>query len=606
MSDDNYNHAIIGNGRSCALIDDDSSIVFCCLPDFDSGTVFAKILDEERGGTFGLSQVQGNVKKQAYVNKTAIFKTTFEGPDGSFEVIDFMPKQCHETEYANRDDAASDIVRIIRPLDGSPKVNINYDPKLEYARFPTHSESYLNNSIKSTSIGQDATGARMYESCYLYTNVPHDVILDGGAFTLEEPKFFILSYHDKIVEPDQEIAELLLQATHAYWLQWTARTHYSLKYRDEVLRSAITLKLLQFSPTGAVLAAATTSLPETIGEVRNWDYRFCWVRDGSMTIDVLHQIGHKRMAKRFINWLIHTAPTKDDNLQIMYGIRGEKQLTEETLEHLSGYLGSAPVRIGNAAYKQKQHDIYGILMDLIYRDLESRGVPTNTPTPEALDRRWTQVRSIVKSVEEHWRDPDRGIWEIRGEGKHFVFSKVLCWVAVDRAIKFARIIGKFEWADQQLALRDAIHDDVYERGWNDKIGAFSQTYGCDHLDASNLLMAEYGFIDHKNPRFISTVKASNEQLCKNGLLFRYINTDDFGEPTSAFSVCSFWMVKALAKCGMREEAKRRFDELLSYANPHGLYGEDLDFETKRHLGNFPQAYCHLALIDCALEIDKHG
>ena len=605
MSLENYNYAIIGNSRSCALVDEYATIVFACLPDFDSGTVFAKILDQKIGGSFGIEAVEGHVESQAYLYNTAILHTRFVTSEGSFEVIDFMPKQYNDVLHEDRDDAASDIIRIILPISGKPRIKVNYDPRLEYSLFPTISECYPNNSIKSTSIGYNEDDSKMYESCYLYTNFANEAILKKQEITLEKPHYLILSYHDKIVEPNQEIAELQLQTTHAYWLQWSARTHSSTHYKSEVIRSAITLKLLQFSPTGAVLAAATTSLPETLGEVRNWDYRFCWIRDGSMTVDVLHKIGHQRMATRFIDWLIRAVPTKDDNLQIMYGIRGETDLTETTLDHLSGYLNSSPVRIGNDAYRQRQHDIYGILMDLIYRDLVSRGIPEYTPTPEALDRRWTRVRSIVKSVEEHWIQPDRGIWEIRGEAKHFVFSKVLCWVAVDRAIKFANIIGKHDWANTQEPLRDAIYHDVYEKGWNEEIGAFSQAYGCDNIDASNLLMAEYGFIDPKDPKFISTVKATDREISKDDLLYRYKNSDDFGEPSSAFSVCSFWMVKALARCGMRDEAKKRFEHLLSLGNPHGLYGEDLDFDSKRHLGNFPQAYCHLALIDCALELDQN-
>jgi GH15 family glucan-1,4-alpha-glucosidase len=282
----------------------------------------------------------------------------------------------------------------------------------------------------------------------------------------------------------------------------------------------------------------------------------------------------------------------------MYGLRGEKELTEETLDHLSGYLGSGPVRIGNAAYHQSQHDIYGILLDVVCQDIGER-----RRTPERLDQVWTRVRAVVRKVAESWREPDKGIWEIRGDERHFVFSKVLCWVAVDRGIKIARSLGKDAWAYKQEPLRDEIHETICREGWSDEAGAFTQSFGSPHLDASNLLMAEYGFLEPRDERFVKTVEASERDLCRDGLMYRYKNQDDFGEPTSAFTVCSFWMVKALASIGRRREARAMFERLLACANPHGLFAEDLDFETRRQLGNFPQAYSHLALIDCALELE---
>ena len=603
----NYNHGIIGNGRTCAIIDCDASIVFACMPDFDSGTVFASMLDINKGGHFGISMVDGEPVKQAYEKNTGILVTTFEGESGSFDVIDFMPRYSWDGKSRSRGDISSDIIRVLKPRSGNPSMVVDYAPKLDYAKFVTESFLFGEGRLKSTTSGKRKDGSKAYESCYLYTDLDPESILQKVSIPLTEQSYLLLSYHDKVIAPDREKIELKLQWTRAYWLLWAARTHRCDSYADEIIRSAITLKMLQFTPTGAVLAAATTSLPETIGEVRNWDYRFCWIRDGSMTVDILHRIGHHKMAESFINWMMHTVPTKDDSLQIMYGIRGEKILTEETLTHLSGYQASAPVRVGNAAYHQQQHDIYGILMDLIYKDLMHHDLPELHPAPEALDRRWTRVRSIIKTVEEYWQTPDRGIWEIRGEERHFVFSKVLCWVAVDRAIKIAERLGKHAWADAHRNLREEIHLDVCSKGWNDDIKAFTQTYHSTDLDSANLLMAEYGFIDPMDTRFISTVELSDKELCRDGLMYRYRNHDDFGEPSSAFTVCSFWMVKALARSGKRKEAQERFHTLLSYANPNGLYGEDLDFVTKRHLGNFPQAYSHLALIDCALELaeDSH-
>jgi alpha,alpha-trehalase len=593
----NYDHGMIGNGRTCALVDTDGSIVFACMPDFDSGTVFASLLDPERGGRFGLELEGGRVVSQQYERHTNVLVTRYEDDQGSvMEVVDFMPRYTWDGRAGARRDVASDIIRIVYPRAGTPRLRVRYEPKLEYARFETRT-FVQQDCIKSTSSGVLPSGRRVYESLYLYSDLPPASVMDGSAIplTVGEPRFFLLSYHDKVQRPDGDTVNLMLQRTRAYWLLWSARTHRTKRYSEPLVRSALALKMLQFNPTGAILAAATTSLPEAIGEGRNWDYRFCWIRDASMTVTVLRRLGHHSMAARFIDWMLLTVPTKDDHLQIMYGIRGERMLEEETLDHLSGYEGSPPVRIGNAAYHQEQHDIYGVLLDVVWLDVAAR-----SRTPESLDRVWTRTRAVARTVAERWSEPDRGIWEIRGDTRHFVFSKVLCWVAIDRAIRIAHALGKHAWADAESPLREQIRADILARGWNADVGAFTQTYDSADLDSSNLLLAEYGFLDGRDPRFVSTVRRIQEGLSRDGLLYRYRNSDDFGLPTSAFTVCSFWLVKALAAIGARDEAVRLFEDLLACANPKGLYGEDLDFATRRHLGNFPQAYSHLALIDCAL------
>jgi GH15 family glucan-1,4-alpha-glucosidase len=596
-----YHHGVIGNGRSCAVIDWDATIVFCCLPDFDSGTIFASILDEEKGGLMGIEMIGGSPVAQQYERKTNILVTTFESADKSevFRVIDFMPRYTWDGKAGALGDAASDVVRIIEPVLGEPEYRVLYQPKLEYARFETQSViSRAGTHIKSHTRGINDEGRLYYESIFLYTDINCEAVLNATPVRLDTTRYLLVSYHDKVQTPKRDTVQLMLQRTRAYWMLWSERTHLPSRYSEEVMRSALTLKMLQFDATGALVAAGTTSLPETIGEERNWDYRFCWIRDASMTVATLHKIGHPSMATRFVDWMMRTVPTKDDNLQIMYGLRGERDLHEETLDHLSGYLGSQPVRIGNAAYHQEQHDIYGILLDVVLQDLEER-----RKTPERLDQVWTRVRAVARTVADRWREPDRGIWEIRGERRHFVFSKVLCWVAIDRALKIARLLGKDEWADAHEALATEIHEVICRDGWSEEAGAFTQSFGVRDLDASNLLLAEYGFIDAKDPRFISTVEQSEKRLCRDGLMYRYRNQDDFGEPSSAFTVCSFWMVKALAGIGRKADARKMFEGLLAAANPHGLFAEDLDFETRRQLGNFPQAYSHLALIDCAIGLE---
>lgn len=588
---------IIGNGRTCALIDAHARIVFCCLPAFDSGTIFAQLLDENIGGSFDIAMVDGMAVDQHYLKNTNILITRFEGKEGSFEVVDFMPRYESDDLTDHKNDVGPDIVRKIRHLCGRPRIRVDFDPRLEYSLGTTVVVDD-GNLIKATTTWMD-DGQEVYESAYLWTDLDHQAVCDSRDIELTEDRFLFLSYHDKVQVPGMDLVDLMLQRTTVYWMLWADRTCIPVEYQQQVMRSALVLRMLQFSPTGAFLAAATTSLPESIGEERNWDYRFCWLRDGSMTVSTLNAIGHPKMATDFIDWMMRTVPTKDDSLQIMYGLRGEKDLTEHTLDHLAGYHGSRPVRIGNAAYSQEQHDIYGVIMDVIYQDLKLRH-----RTAAALDNIWTQARSIVRNVAQAWREPDRGIWEIRGDKRHFVFSKVLCWVAIDRAIKIAGLLEKDDWADQYRPLLQEIHDSICTHGWNDKVGAFVQSYDSDDLDASNLLMAQYGFIDAMDPRFISTVEKSRDQLCQDGLMYRYRNRDDFGKPKSAFTVCSFWLVKALASIQRKDEARELFHTLLDSANGHGLYGEDLDFETRRQLGNFPQAYSHLALIDCAIELSK--
>ena len=348
-----------------------------------------------------------------------------------------------------------------------------------------------------------------------------------------------------------------------------------------------------------MLAAATTSLPETIGEVRNWDYRFCWIRDASMVIKVITKLGHLKIVKNFIEFIIDLIPDKDEKLQIMYGINGEKMLTEKTLDHLSGYRDSKPVRIGNAAFIQKQNDIYGILMDAIHFHIEK--YIDETDKHEEL---WSIVKSIVWVVEHNWKQADKGIWEFRKEDRHFTFSKLLCWVAVDRAIKISEIIQSGKSAKKWEGLRTEIYNDIIENAWNDEVQSFTQSYGTLHLDASVLLMEYYGFIEANDPKYVKTVKAVEKELSHEGLLFRYKNDDDFGTPSSSFTVCTFWFISSLYKIGEKEKSKAMFDQLLSYSNHLGLFSEDIDFKSKRLLGNFPQAYSHLALIDTALNFNR--
>ena len=582
----NLNYGIIGNCKSSALINEDSSIEWCCLPQFDSASVFGKILDDEIGGSFRIECDDSYKISQKYLDKTAILLTRFDNGTDVFQLLDFMPRYQKDNGVYY---APPEITRLVKVIKGNPLIKVLYDPRLEYAQGET------KNYVKDDFIVSVVDDER-YDTLTLYTDLDKTSVLIGDEIKLDKDYFFKISYNEKIESFTIDDIKFEFEKTKVYWLNWCFKTPtFDNPYKEEILRSAITLKLLTFEKTGAVLAAATTSLPETIGEVRNWDYRFCWIRDASMVIKVIAKLGHQKIVKKFIEFIIDLIPDKDEKLQIMYGINGEKMLTEITLDHLSGYQGSKPVRIGNAAFIQKQNDIYGILMDAIHFQIEK--YMDETDKHEEL---WSIVKSIVWVVDHNWKQADKGIWEFRKEDRHFTFSKLLCWVAVDRAIKISDIIQSGKSAKKWESLRTEIHDDIYENAWNEEVQAFTQSYGTKHLDASILLMEPYGFIAAKDPKYVKTVKAIEKELSHEGLLFRYKNDDDFGTPSSSFTVCTFWFINSLYKIGEEEKSKEMFDQLLSYSNHLGLFSEDIDFKSKRLLGNFPQAYSHLALIDTAL------
>ena len=581
----NLDYGIIGNCISAALINKKGSIDWCCLPRFDSPSVFAKILDSKKGGAFEIITESNFDITQSYIEDSCILKTKFKNSKEEFEVIDFMPRFQDEKGYYH---APPEIIRLIKPIKGTPKVKFLYEPKLEYAQGTTSYENKKDHVVSYVDYP-------VHDSLFLYSNGSYNDLVNKKFQSLDKIRFFCISYNEKLTIPKLSDSLLDFERTKVYWFNWCSKTPIFEKYNNEILRSAMTLKLMTYDKTGAILAAITTSLPETIGEVRNWDYRFCWIRDASMVIRVISKLGHKRIVKNFIDFIVELIPDKAQKLQIMYGINGEQRLTEEFLDHLSGYKNSKPVRIGNAAYSQKQNDIYGILMDAIHAEIKE--VKSDFKRTEEI---WSIVKGIVWVVKNNWMKPDKGIWEFRSEDLHFTFSKVLCWVAIDRAIKVAKIVGKEDAVKKWNPIKIAIKKDIETNAWNEKVKAYTQSYGSDYLDASVLLIEQYGFVDANEDRFISTVNVIEKELAYDGLLYRYKNKDDFGLPTSSFTVCTFWFIKSLIKIGQFEKAKRYFENLLNYSNHLGLFSEDIDFKTKRLLGNFPQAYSHLALIDTAL------
>ena len=416
MKSNTLNFGIIGNCQSSALINEDSSIDWCCLPQFDSASVFAKILDTEKGGNFKIECVEKYNTSQKYIDNTSILVTKFDDGENSFELIDFMPRYQKENGSFY---SPPEIIRFIKLIKGKPKLKVLYDPKLEYALGNTN--TYVKEEFIVSVVDE-----KRYGTLYLYTDLDKNDILERNEIEIDNNYFLSVSYNEKINPVSINQVVLDFEKTKIYWMNWCYKTPKFKNYNSEILRSAMTLKLLTFEKTGAVLAAATTSLPETIGEVRNWDYRFCWIRDASMVIKIITKLGHKKIVKNFIDFIVNLIPDKNEKLQIMYGISGEKNLTEKILDHFAGYQNSKPVRIGNAAYSQKQNDIYGILMDAIHFQIDK--YREDNDKHEEL---WSIVKLIVWVVEKNWELPDRGIWEFRNENRHFTFSKLLCWVAVD-------------------------------------------------------------------------------------------------------------------------------------------------------------------------------
>ncbi|OFY39017.1 MAG: glycoside hydrolase [Bacteroidetes bacterium GWF2_40_14] len=579
----NLDYGVIGNCQTAALISKYGSIDWLCFPEFDSPSLFAKILDNEKGGSFGFEVADDYSVNQSYFRDTNILNTKFISNEGSFEIFDFMPR--YKTGKGDDYYLPAEVYRYVRYLSGNPKFRVIYEPAFNYAR-ESAVHTVTNDYIRTSS------NISNKNSVYLYSSINLDSIIKKKIITLKNDQFLLLSYNQKLIPTDIERVYLEYSRTKVYWLNWVNRSKKYDKYNKELTRSLLILKLMSFEPTGAVLAALTTSIPESLGDVRNWDYRFCWLRDASMLIETLIAMGHQGAAKGFIFFIKRILKSKGDTFQIMYGINGERTLTEEELPHLEGFLGNRPVRIGNGAYNQKQNDSLGYLMDVIYQYyIYFPG------TLDEIEDMWEIVKNISLTVCAEWHNPDMGIWEFRTREQHLVFSKVMCWVTLDRASKIAHFLDKPEFAKEWTKIAGEIHKNVLERGWKEDMQCFSQSYDNNEYDSSILLMEAYGFLHADDEKYIKSVRSLKANLLHNGLMYRYNNEDDFGNPKSAFTICSFWLIRALYVIGEKKEAQTLFEELLSHSNHVGLFSEDLDFETKEQLGNFPQAYSHLALIN---------
>lgn len=574
-------YGIIGNRQTAALISSKGSIDWCCFPRFDSPSVFAKILDNRKGGSFEIIPTGKYTTEQTYVKNTNVLSTTFKTQHGEFKVLDFFP---YYAEHHNEFKSFQEIHRIIKVRKGNPRVKFKFDPKFNYAR------DRADLRIKDGAIVAEGERGKLF----LNTDLGPEYILKRKAIGLKGEASFILSYND-VFHTRLAESKKLLKRTIDFWRGIIKRTTLPSKYKEHVIRSILVLELLRYEKSGAIIAAATTSLPEIIGEGRNWDYRYCWLRDAALTVDALTKVCHFDEAREFIKWLVGCCKI----LQTVRGVGGEKELSEKILKHLDGYKGSKPVRIGNDAYKQTQNDVPGEVLEAIYKFFVEYEY-----VREMTSEQWTSMVQWANTAAKLWKKEDQGIWEFRGKKGHYTFSKLLCWVALDRGAKLALKCGDEKQAEKWKKIAEEIREDILQNGWNEKIKAFTQKYGSEDLDASLLLIPHFGFLPPDHPKVLSTIDRIVEKLTDGCLVYRYKSEDDFGKPKNAFIPCTLWLVEAMYLAGRKERAKKLFEDLLGHSNYVGLFSEDIDPYKKELLGNFPQAYTHLALINDAIMLSE--
>ncbi|MEU9229792.1 glycoside hydrolase family 15 protein [Streptomyces massasporeus] len=580
-------YALIGDEQTAALVGTDGSVDWLCLPRFDSAACFARMLGDEDNGYWRIAPVGADrCTRRAYRSDTLVLDTEWETEQGSVRVTDLMPQR----------ERAPDLVRVVEGLDGEVtlhsvlKLRFDYGSIIPWVRradghrvaVAGPDSTWLRSEPEVTSWGED------------YGTHAEFTVKKG------EKVAFVLTWHPSH-EPRPPLVDPYDALRHSVedWRAWVSRCRYDGPYRDAVVRSLITLKALTYAPTGGIVAAPTTSLPEEPGGVRNWDYRYCWLRDSTLTLNALLAAGYQEEAEAWRNWLLRAVAGDPADLQIMYGVAGERRLPEFELPWLSGFVGSAPVRIGNDAVKQLQLDVYGEVMDSLSLARES-GLSAQ---PDV----WALQTALMDFLRSNWRQPDEGLWEVRGPRRQFVHSKVMVWVAADRAV---RTLERHPELDGDLdgwrALRDEVHREVCEKGYDPERNTFTQSYGSRELDAALLLIPRVGFLPPDDPRVIGTIDAVRDELTHGGFLRRYstdhAEVDGLPGGEGAFLVCSFWLADALYMTGRTKEARELFERLVGLANDVGLLSEEFDPVTGRHLGNFPQAFSHIGLVNTALAL----
>jgi len=604
-------HGLIGDLQTAALVSTHGTVDWFCCPRFDSPSVFASLLDADKGGYFRFAPDRNDcVTRQLYLPDTAVLVTRFLTPDGVGEVCDFMPVAGTRATDRHR------LVRQVRVVRGTMRFTLDLQPRFDYGR-AKHTVQVTGDGVQFTPEGGANPALTLHIATTNHRSLSEqgvtieragDGIVASRTLRAGQTWGVVLESGDgqpKRIHTD-DIARLLHDTVH-YWRDWLHKSTYRGRWREMVTRSAMTLKLMQYAPTGALVAAPTAALPEQSGGERNWDYRYTWIRDGSFSIYALLGLGFTEEAEAFSRWLRDRAAEQAGSLsgplKIMYRVDGSSDLTEEILDHFEGWRGSSPVRIGNGAADQLQLDIYGEAMDALF--VADRG------GVQVTHQNWLQIASFIDWLCEHWDQPDEGIWETRGGRQDFVYGRVQTWVALDRAVKMANSRARPADVNRWVTERNAVYNEVFSRGWNPKIGAFTQHYGSDVLDSSLLMMPLQGFVAPRDPQWLDTLKAIDRELVSDSLVYRYnpsASPDGLAGDEGTFSLCTFWYVDALARSGRLDDARLVFEKMHTYANHLGLYSEEIG-STGEQLGNFPQAFSHLALITAAVNLDyqlDHG
>jgi GH15 family glucan-1,4-alpha-glucosidase len=576
-------YALIGDCETAALVNRQGRIDWLCWPDFSADACFAALLGGDENGYWCIAPAKGSIKTtRKYRDHTLILETTFEHESGTVRLIDFMPIR----------ERNSDVVRIVEGVRGKVPMRMELALRFDYGR----------TIPWVTAIDDGVRAVAGPNLVMLHASVPvrGENLTTVADFEIGEGDrvWFTLTYGESFKDDPQPIdVEQALKDTEDFWIPWTQQLKYSGDYRSSVERSLIALKAMTFRPTGGLVAAMTTSLPENIGGVRNWDYRFCWLRDTTFTLLALSNAGYFEEAAAWQDWLLRALGGSPDQVQIMYGLKGERQLVEWEVDWLPGYENSKPVRIGNAAAQQVQLDIYGEMLDCFFHAQKSMA--------KHGEDDFRVLALLMEHLETIWREPDNGIWEMRGGAQQFTYSKMMVWVAFDRAVKLAEQLNYKAPLDKWRTLRDQVHTQVCEKGFNPEKGCFVQVYGSDQLDASLLLMPQVGFLPGSDPRVVATVEAIERELMPDGFVARYNTSkvkDGLPAGEGVFIACSFWMVSSLKAIGREEDARKLFERLLTLCNDVGLLSEEYDAGDKRLVGNFPQAFSHIALINAAFDL----
>jgi GH15 family glucan-1,4-alpha-glucosidase len=580
-------YGLIGDCQAAALVGDNGSIDWLCLPRFDSAAFLAALLGGPEHGRWQLrpaKPVRG--ARQKYRPDTLILETVFETEDGSARLIDFMSLRSE----------VADVVRIVEGVRGTVPMRMDLTIRCEYGSVIPWVQR-TEDGITAIA-GPDLLRLR---SVVPLTNENFATHADFAVSEGQRLAFDLTWSHSYVAEPPKLDCEVALEDTERFWRDWASRCVYAGDWREAVVRSALTLKALTYSPTGGIVAAPTTSLPEQLGGVRNWDYRYCWLRDATFTLLALMHAGYNEEARAWREWLLRAAAGKPSQIHIMYGLAGERRLTELELPDLPGYEGSHPVRIGNGAHRQFQLDVFGEVMDALHQCWRTK--------LQSGDGAWRIERALIDFLESNWDQPDHGIWEVRGPMRHFTHSKVMAWVAMDRAVKGVEQFGLEGPVERWRSLRDAIHLDVCRHGFNADVGAFVQSYGTTLLDASLLMIPLVGFLPPQDPRVRGTVEAIERHLTTDAFVARYATApevDGLPPGEGAFLLCSFWLADNLALMGRRDDARRMFERILEIRSGVGLLSESFDVGAGRLVGNYPQAFSHVGLINTARNLAQAG